>query len=132
MSAAAEAFDRVLAGGAREVVDLGPVSPPAAVLRARAEAQGWDVLAVDGRRVHDKASALAAVADAGDFPDWFGHNLDALADSLADLSWRPDRPHLVLWSHGGRLALLPARELGALRSVLDDAVAAGNVALVFC
>ncbi len=35
----------------------------------------------------DKATLLARFASALQFPDWFGHNWDALADCLTDLSW---------------------------------------------
>jgi hypothetical protein len=37
----------------------------------------------------DKAGLLARTADALEFPAWFGHNWDALADCLTDLAWRP-------------------------------------------
>lgn len=37
--------------------------------------------------VSEKSEAIAAIAQALSFPDWFGHNLDALYDSLTDLSW---------------------------------------------
>ena len=30
------------------------------------------------------------------FPDWYGHNLDALADCLRDLSWLPEGPLAVI------------------------------------
>jgi len=35
----------------------------------------------------DKATLLARFAAALHFPDWFGHNWDALSDCLTDLSW---------------------------------------------
>ncbi|MFD7654028.1 barstar family protein [Actinosynnema sp. NPDC059797] len=47
-----------------------------------------------------KAEAVAAIADALDFPDWFGHNLDALYDSLTDLSWLPPGEHVLVWEGG--------------------------------
>ena len=37
----------------------------------------------------DKAELLARIARTLRFPDWFGHNWDALADCLCDLSWLP-------------------------------------------
>ena len=39
--------------------------------------------------VSEKGEAIAAIARALSFPDWFGQNLDALHDSLTDLSWLP-------------------------------------------
>ncbi len=42
---------------------------------------------VDLRRVRSKRGLLAALARALQFPETFGGNWDALADSLQDLSW---------------------------------------------
>jgi len=36
---------------------------------------------------HGKGEVLAELARAIKAPDWFGHNWDALADALGDLSW---------------------------------------------
>jgi hypothetical protein len=49
---------------------------------------------------HGKGEVLAELARAIEAPDWFGHNWDALADALGDLSWRP-APGYVLLLHGG-------------------------------
>jgi hypothetical protein len=43
-----------------------------------------------------KADALGRFARALRFPEWFGHNWDALADCLADLSWMPAGGYLLL------------------------------------
>lgn len=56
---------------------------------------------VDGWAHQTKAEFLAAAAEALDFPDWFGHNLDALADCLDDLDVSPV---VVLWDGWGTLA----------------------------
>ncbi|MGH3609345.1 MAG: barstar family protein, partial [Pseudonocardiaceae bacterium] len=32
-----------------------------------------------------------------DFPAWYGRNLDALHDCLADLSWQPIGEHVLIW-----------------------------------
>lgn len=40
----------------------------------------------------DKAALLAAFADYCQFPDYFGHNWDALNDCLADWILAQDRP----------------------------------------
>ena len=101
------------------VVTLRP-SPPTAVVVARGRDQGWDVMVVDGRSVVDRASAFAAVAEGCDFPDWFGHNLDALADCLGDLSWRPGDRHLLVWTHAARLDLLDDVTRSGIASVLAD------------
>lgn len=55
------------------------------------------------RRAASKAELLDAVAAALDFPAWTGRNWDALADSLADLSWLPAGPHVLVWPATKRL-----------------------------
>jgi hypothetical protein len=47
----------------------------------------WQCHQVQGRAIRDKAAFLAAFAAALHFPSHFGHNWDAFADSLSDLSW---------------------------------------------
>ena len=55
-----------------------------------------------GAQAHVAASAVGkkaqieAIAVALSFPDWFGHNLDALYDSLTDLSWLEKGEHVLI------------------------------------
>ncbi|TCO50820.1 barstar family protein [Actinocrispum wychmicini] len=49
---------------------------------------------VDGREIRGKAAMLDALATALDFPDYFGHNYDALNDLVNDL---PPGEHTVVW-----------------------------------
>src|SRR5664279_3948657 len=46
-----------------------------------------------------KGEVLAELARTIKAPDWFGHNWDALADALGDLSWC-EAPGYVLLLHG--------------------------------
>lgn len=57
---------------------------------------------IDLSRCTDKDAVLDAVAHTLKFPDWFGHNWDALADSLADLSWLPADGYVLLIDHAGQ------------------------------
>ncbi|WP_229795280.1 barstar family protein [Saccharothrix coeruleofusca] len=59
-----------------------------------------------------RAEALAAIGEALEFPDWYGHNLDALYDCLTDLSWLPEGEHVLVWERGGD---------PAVRAVLEEA-----------
>ena len=61
----------------------------------------------------DKVQLLKNMASALGFPDWFGHNWDALEDCLTDLSWR-DAPGTVLLIESPR----PGDELGVLVDIL--------------
>ncbi len=56
---------------------------------------------IDGWTHQSKTEFLAAVAQALAFPDWFGQNLDALADCLDDLEVVPV---VLLWDGWGPLA----------------------------
>ena len=64
-----------------------------------AEATGFAVFRIDLGNAKAKEDMLTAIAKAMAFPDWFGHNLDALADCLCDLSWRPAEGYVVLLEH---------------------------------
>jgi hypothetical protein len=57
-----------------------------------------------------------AMAQALDFPDWFGRNWDALEDCLSDLSWRRDAGRILVLSNGPR-----GETLGTLVDVLGSA-----------
>ncbi|MFE7119205.1 barstar family protein [Streptomyces sp. NPDC057654] len=63
--------------------------PPVSVLRTahHAAEAGWRPAVLNLHGVTDKDSFLARCAADLELPDWFGHNWDALADCLTDLSW---------------------------------------------
>jgi hypothetical protein len=44
---------------------------------------------MSGETMTTKEAVLAAVANAFDFPDWFGRNWDALEELLGELDWIP-------------------------------------------
>ncbi len=68
-------------------------------LRASAEDCDFALFEANLADAHGKGEVLAELARAIAAPDWFGHNWDALADSLGDLSWRKS-PGYVLVLHG--------------------------------
>ncbi|WP_394940750.1 barstar family protein [Psychromicrobium sp. YIM B11713] len=47
---------------------------------------------------HSKAGVLEAFAQALDLPSYFGHNLDALADSLHDFADGLNEPSTLIWN----------------------------------
>src|SRR5512147_835841 len=61
---------------------------------------GFALFEADISAAQSKGEMLAELARAINAPDWFGHNWDALADALGDLSWN-DAPGYVLLLHGG-------------------------------
>jgi RNAse (barnase) inhibitor barstar len=71
------------------------VRPPDEVERA-AEDAGLAVFRIDLTGSHNKKSFLERIAQALRFPKSFGHNWDALNDSLTDLEWLPSNAGYVL------------------------------------
>ncbi|OFE16630.1 barnase inhibitor [Humibacillus sp. DSM 29435] len=60
-------------------------------------ARGYDVRVVTAGT--DKASVLREFAIALALPRWFGHNWDALLDSLRELEGSDGRPLALVWDH---------------------------------
>lgn len=77
-------------------------------------------LCVDLAGCPDKAGLMERFATAGRFPDWFGGNWDALADTLADLSWWPAPGYVLLIEHGGDWRDSHADDFAVLLDILDD------------
>lgn len=68
-------------------------------LLAAADKSGFAIFCVDLSAVRDKSALFERLAAALELPTWFGHNWDALADCLGDLSWRPADGYLILLEH---------------------------------
>ena len=85
-------------------------------LRERATAAQLDWLEADLAAATTKTKLLGELAAAAGFPAAFGHNWDALADALGDLSWRPAAGYVL------RLSSAPQaqRNLGADWHMLLD------------
>jgi RNAse (barnase) inhibitor barstar len=68
-------------------------------LLTAAEDSGFAIFRIDLATVRDKRALHERLAAALEFPDWFGHNWDALADCLGDLSWVQADGYLILLEH---------------------------------
>lgn len=68
-----------------------------------AEQNGFNVFRIDLAAANNKHALLELIGKAMAFPEWFGHNWDALLDCLADLGWRPAEGHLVILEHCDRI-----------------------------
>jgi hypothetical protein len=105
-------------------VHLAPPSADPEALARAAAAAGRPFVRVDVSEAADKQGLLAALARALRFPDWFGMNWDALADSFGD--WAAGEPPgkvLLLDGIDGFATAAPedletAQEV--LREALDD------------
>jgi RNAse (barnase) inhibitor barstar len=87
-------FSNVAMAGVHHL-PLGPIDD----LVAGASAAGCLVLRADLAAVRDKEKMLDCIAKALRFPEWFGHNWDALADSLMDMGWLPAAGYVVILDH---------------------------------
>jgi hypothetical protein len=65
------------------VFHLGP-RPAVRTVITELAAAGWRVSMINARATSNKQALLAEIADTVGFPEWFGHNWDALADALRD------------------------------------------------
>ncbi|KRC63433.1 hypothetical protein ASE12_00865 [Aeromicrobium sp. Root236] len=110
-------FDSVLAGR---------VSPGVYAWRGRrdrdlvgeATAAGWQALGLDTRGVTSYDEFYDRVAASWSLPEWFGRNLDALFDALADLTAQPT---VIVWDGLRELADVDPVQTSAVVEVLRDA-----------
>ncbi|MGH3722302.1 MAG: barstar family protein [Pseudonocardiaceae bacterium] len=85
--------------------------------RALAEARDRGALAHLVGPVTSKAEALDAIGVALSFPAWYGRNLDALHDCLADLSG----DHVLIWAGHRQLEAADPNSYQAVLAVLNEA-----------
>ena len=93
----------------------------AAALARSAHELGFAFVRIELAGCADKAQLLARTAEALHFPDWFGHNLDALADCLVDLAWLPAPGYVLILENPAALAPRAAAEFDAVLAVFADA-----------
>ena len=74
-------------------------------LEEAAESLEYPMHRVDLARVTTKEAFLEAVGKALGFPDWYGHNWDALADCLTDLSWMAADGYVIVLDKDNNVSL---------------------------
>ena len=94
--------------------------PPDELRRAIAQT-GFALFEADLAAAQGKKRFLAAVAQAVKAPKWFGHNWDALADALGDLTWQL-APGYVLLLRGGETLGLSAADHEIATEILAGTV----------
>ena len=93
-----------------------------AVLEANVMLSGLTLFEVDLTVVHGKGEFLAALAQVLAAPDWFGHNWDALADVLGDLSWCPSAGYVLMLSGGDESLGLSEADHAIVTGIFEDTV----------
>lgn len=88
---------------------------------AQCQAAGLSAFTIDLNGCADKAGLMARLARALEFPDWFGHNWDALADCLGDLSWLAAEGYLIVLAHSRQLRAADPSSWETLLEILAEA-----------
>jgi hypothetical protein len=94
---------------------------------------GYQVHRLDGGDWADERAVHAALAGALDFPEYYGHNLDALNDVLTDVAWfergadPADTGTALLIEGYGRVVDI---DIGLAHGVLDCFARAGRLGLL--
>lgn len=68
------------------------------------------VRTISGTKCRTKAGLLDEFARALSFPDYFGHNWDALEECLADLDWLPAQGYLLVVTDADQVLTKPDEE----------------------
>jgi len=86
-----------------------------------AAAAGLCSMRIDLAGCCSKPDLLARIADALEFPWWFGQNWDALADCLGDLEWLPAEGYVLLLDAADDLRRAAPRDYATVTEVFADA-----------
>lgn len=82
---------------------------------------GFHIFTIDVEDIKTKQELLRAFAVTLSFPDYFGHNWDALEECVRDLAWLPPGNLLLIFQNGDSLLSLGAKEFSVLISILGEA-----------
>jgi hypothetical protein len=110
-------FDASVPPGVYRLPSVGPDA------LMQAEAAGWVDAVVDLAGATNKAEFMERCAAGLELPDYFGHNWDALADLLTDLSWwGTTRGYLILATGWSSFELADPEDAAAAAEVFTAAV----------
>ena len=76
---------------------------------------------IQGAKCQTTASLLTECARALDFPDYFGHNWDALEECLIDLEWLPAKGYILLITDAAHVLSNDEEEYETFLEILRDA-----------
>jgi len=82
---------------------------------------GYVLRLVQGKKCTSPTGVFNEFARALEFPDYFGHNWDALEECLADLEWLPAKGYVVLITEAQAVIPDDEEEYETLLEVLNDA-----------
>lgn len=82
---------------------------------------GFALRLIQGKKCGTPSSLFAEFARVLDFPDYFGHNWDALEECLADFEWLPAKGYILLITDAHAILPDDEDEYETLLEVLSDA-----------
>ena len=82
---------------------------------------GFALRVIKGAKCQTTAGLLTEFARALDFPDYFGHNWDALEECLADLEWLPAKGYILLITDAAHVLPDDEEEYETFLEILRDA-----------
>lgn len=82
---------------------------------------GLAVKIIKGRHCKTPATLFSEFARALEFPDYFGHNWDALEECLTDLEWLPAKGYVLLITEAAHVLSDDETEYETFLEVLRDA-----------
>jgi RNAse (barnase) inhibitor barstar len=94
----------------------------AGIIAEAALARGLDFFRIDLKKVVDKAGSLKEIANALEFPSYFGMNWDALVDCLTDMAWRPAAGYVLFFINGGHFAARAPDDMKTVLTIFGSAV----------
>ena len=82
---------------------------------------GLALKVINGRHCKTPAALFTEFAQALEFPDYFGHNWDALEECLADLEWLPAKGYILLITDAASVLSNDDTKYETLLEILRDA-----------
>jgi RNAse (barnase) inhibitor barstar len=82
---------------------------------------GFSVHVLKGAKCRTASGLFAEFARALGFPDYFGHNWDALEECLADLEWLPAKGYVLLVNDAEQVLPRDEEDYATFLEVLSDA-----------
>jgi hypothetical protein len=113
-------YETLLATADRAGVHHLPQGPIDDLL-AGATAGGCLVLRAELSGVCNKDEMLTLIGKALRFPEWFGHNWDALTDCLLDMGWLPATGYVIILDHCDGIHARAEADFVGLLEVFQDA-----------
>lgn len=95
--------------------------PVADALEPAARHAGLPIIDCDLASCIDKADFLDRIATALRFPDWFGHNWDALADCLGDMRWLPAEGYVIVLANADRFRNAAEADFDTALEIFEEA-----------